>query len=380
MPTEPHDDHHRDESFDHVVKNLFDVELKRLAFSRPRTEPDRQHARAAVRELARRAADTASRHGEPSSGLPADRPHLDPAVSAHGVTHHHRGAPPWRNRTSAFIIAGILGVIVVVSTVVSTVVSFTPTLSTVSGEASSLDIFASEATPEESDLRDMLRREGLRLTLTPRIIATTEGARILAYRFVVSSSTERPRNEVCLLLIDERALGLPACTERATFLRDGAQATLTGLSQRFVVRWGPTGGPTVSVLPNSDALPRYPVSAAAEAFFTDTQSQSDVAYSDLLRVLYPDDRLIVRVLSTTPTWDVVGTLVASADSGIWSYCVHLFQSESELSTQVGASVTCAERLQFEQEGLVALARVADARVTIEWRPDDTVLVNEFDAP
>lgn len=258
--------------------------------------------------------------------------------------------------------------------------SLAPSLSTTPTGSSSLDAFAVPATDEERELATQLEREGLRLSVTPRIIAERDGARVLAYRVIVTSPGERGRNEVCLLLLEERALGLPTCVDRASFVTDGMLATLSAEQRLFVVQWGPMGAPSVSVLPPDGRAPTYPESAAAEAFFAGEQSDADLAYSEALRALHPDDRLIVRVLATTPTWDAVGALVASADTGLWSYCVHLFQSALAANAQLSANVTCAGLEAFERDGLVAHARSADRTLLIDWKPDGTVMVHELGGP
>jgi hypothetical protein len=203
---------------------------------------------------------------------------------------------------------------------------------------------------------------------------------VLAYRFVMTSPRERARNEVYVVLLDERVLGLPACVDRLAFLSDGVLATLPGTARLFVVRWGPTGAPTVSLLPLDDPAPRHPESPAADAFFMGERSDDDLAYSTLLRALHPDDRLIVRVLATTPQGNAVGALVNSADTGLWSYCVHLFRARANVAEQLGASVTCAGRKSFEHDGLVAQTRTADSTVLLDWKPDDTVMVQEQGVP
>lgn len=355
----------QDAALDHVVKNLFDVELEQLAFGRPKSEADRQRSAAAAAELARRAAQAPARRGEPP-------PH------DHTSTRGWREPPDrlsWR-RSAAVIIAAVLLVI--------GAASLAPTLSTSPLGPGSLDEFARESTAVEVDLRTQLQREGLRVSVTPRIIAERDGAQIIAYRFITTSPTERPRNEVCLLLRETRALGTPVCADRLEFLREGMLATLPGETRRYVVQWGPTGGPSVSVISAEHLAPEYPESPAAEAFLNGPQSDTDLTYANTLRALYPDDRLIVRVLATTPTWLAVGTLVSSADTGLWSYCVHLFERSIEAEVQLGARVTCSGREPFERDGLVAQARSTGddsdggARTTllIEWRPDDTVTVTE----
>ena len=86
MPHEPYDPQRedaqrrsvpRDDELDHVVRNLFDVELEQLAFARPRTAEDERKADAAARELARRVAHHASRMGDDTgadAGADAGRP------------------------------------------------------------------------------------------------------------------------------------------------------------------------------------------------------------------------------------------------------------------------------------------------------------------
>lgn len=351
----------QDAALDHVVKNLFDVELEQLAFGRPQSEAERQRSAAAAAELARRAAHEPQRRGEPPLEVPRSLP-----------VRRERTELPWWRRSGTVMAAAVL--------VVIGAASLAPTLSTTPIGSSSLDEFAREATAVELELRTQLQREGLRVSVTPRIIAARDDAQIIAYRFIVTSPDERPRNEVCLLLLEERALGAPVCADRLEFLRDGMLATLPGQDRRYVVQWGPTGGPSVSVISAEQATPEYPESPAAEAFFSAPQSESDLAYSDLLRALHPDDRLIVRVLATTPTWDAVGTLVSSFGTGLWSYCVHLFERSADAESQLGARVTCSGREPFERDGLVAQARGADASLLIEWRPDDTVVVSEQGAP
>ena len=67
MPHEPYDPQRedaqrrsvpRDDELDHVVRNLFDVELEQLAFARPRTAEDERKADAAASRMAGGAAET----------------------------------------------------------------------------------------------------------------------------------------------------------------------------------------------------------------------------------------------------------------------------------------------------------------------------------
>ncbi len=350
---------------DHVVAHLFDSELERLAFGRGDTPIGQARAAAAVREIARRQTDIAARSGEAAAMSPevADRDR------APGSTGRPRVDPPtgarW-GRAVAVATAGILTLVIVATSV--------PT-SPAADEASSLDVFAREATADELALEPQLEREGLRLSVVPRIIAERDGARLVAYRVIVTSPTERPRNEVCLIAVAERALGAPSCVDRQSLEQSGMQVSLAGRSGRYVVQWGPTGAPSVSVVAADAARIAPPRSIAAESFFTDAQRDSDLTYAALLRELYPDDRLLVRVLSSTPDWDAVGALIASPGTGLWSYCVHLFARGASPQEQLGARVTCAGREPFERDGLIAQARTAGSTLVLEWRPDDTVRVD-----
>lgn len=361
------------EGLDHVVTHLFDGELERLAFGRADTAAERVRAVAAVRELARREADHAARSGEPVEPNPelAARDRARGAgVAASGAA---RTLAPrdlsirtrW-GRGVAIGAASILGLAIVATLL--------PAALAPEFAASSLDVFDRAATDDELALGEQLQREGLRLSVAPRVIAERDGARIAAYRLVITAPIERPRNEVCLIAVADRALGAPRCVERESVEREGLQASLTGRSGRYVVQWGPSGSPTVSVLAATNATLAQPRSLAADAFFTDVPRPDDEAYAALLRTLHPDDRLMVRVLSSTPGWDAVGTLVASPATGLWSYCVHLFARDLEPQAQLGASVTCAGREAFERDGLVAQARAVGSTVVLEWRPDDTVRV------
>lgn len=368
-----------DAELDHIVRNLFDVELERLAFGRAQTDDEQRWATAAAAELARREADGPARRGDTVENEPA-RPARARAMrsttarpsSERARIDREREARPWWRQSWAVIAASVLAVIAATS--------IAPALSETPVGASSLDVFAREATAQERELAAQLQREGLRLSVAPRIIAERDGDQVLAYRFIVTSPGERARNEVCVLLLDERALGLPTCVDRLSFVSDGMLATLSGEQRLFVVQWGPTGGPSVSVLPPDDPAPTYPESEAAEAFFAGEQSDADLAYSEALRALHPDDRLVVRVLATTPSWDAVGALVASADTGLWSYCVHLFQPDLDVIAQLSANVTCAGLDAFERDGLVAQARTAEGSLLIDWQPDDTVMVQELGGP
>lgn len=374
-PDEPPPTPPGDESLDHVMKNLFDSELERIAFARPHNDDERRRAAAAARELARRSANHAARSGETRAPEAGSTPAIRPANRARGAekrTAGHADARPTWRRTLALVGAGIL--------TVSIAVSVMPGSPTDRGEGSSLDVFTRAASTEELTLQRQLQREGLRLSVAPRIIAQHDGAQILAFRFIITSGAERPRNEVCLLLNDKRALGSPQCIERVDFLRDGMLASLAGSAATYVVRWGPSGTAEVSVLPQNQVAVEIPDSRAAEALLTGEQTADDLAYSELLRALHPDDRMTARVLSSTPEWDAVGTLIASADTGLWSYCVHLFARADDARAQLGASVTCAGREQFERDGLIAQARSAESTLLVEWRPDDTVIVRELGGP
>ena len=357
------------DALDHVVTHLFDGELERLAFGRADTPAERARAAAAVRELARREADHAARSGdavEPSPEL-ADRDRARGAGAAVGA--RARLDPPTGRRWARGVAIGVGGILGL-----ALVTTLLPAVPTPEAAPSSLEVFDRAATDDELALGEQLQREGLRLSVAPRVIAERDGARIAAYRLVITTPTERPRNEVCLIAVAERALGAPQCVERETVEREGLQASLAGRSGRYVVQWGPSGAPTVSVLAATDATIAQPRSLAADAFFPDAPRPDDETYAGLLRTLHPDDRLMVRVLSSTPAWDAVGTLVASPATGLWSYCVHLFARDLDPQAQLGASVTCAGREAFERDGLVAHARADGGSVVLEWRPDDTVRV------
>lgn len=311
--------------------------------------------------------------------LASRRPPTAPEVLAE---HSARGASarsaldaegrPWWRRTRTLITAGVLLAIVAAS--------LAPLLTTSPAESSSLAVFAREPSPAELDLRTQLQLDGLRLSASPRVIAERDTTQIVAYRFVTTAPGERPRNEVCVVLVDGRVIGLPACASNDAFTRDGLQTTLSGVSNRFVIGWGPSGTPTVSVLPDVDSSLRVPQSAAADALLANLPTADDTAAASLLRALHTDDRLIVRVLATTESWRGIGALVASADTGLWSYCVHLFENTRDERSQLGASVTCAERVAFERDGLIAQARTADSSVLLEWAPDDTVFMHELGRP
>lgn len=372
MPTEPGEAESGDEALDHVVKGLFDAELERLAFGRPQSEGERQKAAAAVRELDRRAAEHAVRAGEQARPT---APEVMAGHSARGASARSVLDPegrPWWRRTGTLITGGVLLAIVAAS--------LAPLLTTSAAESSSLAVFAREPSPAELDLRTQLQLDGLRLSASPRVIAERDSTQIVAYRFVTTAPGERPRNEVCVVLVDVRVIGLPSCASNDAFTREGLQTTLSGLSSRFVIGWGPSGTPTVSVLPDVDSSLGVPSSPAAEAFLANQPTDDDIAYASLLRALHPNDRLIVRVLSTTASWRAVGALVASADTGLWSYCVHLLDESRDDRSQLGASVTCAGRVAFERDGLVAQARTADSTVLLEWKPDDTVFMHELGNP
>lgn len=357
------------DALDHVVTHLFDGELERLAFGRADTPAERARAAAAVRELARREADHAARSGdavEPSPELAA-RDRARGAGAAAGARARHD--PPTGRRWARGVAIGVGGILGL-----ALVTTLLPAVPTPEAAPSSLDVFARAATDDELALGEQLQREGLRLSVAPRVIAERDGARIAAYRLVITAPTERPRNEVCLIAVAERALGAPQCVERETVEREGLQASLVGRSGRYVVQWGPSGAPTVSVLAATDATIAQPRSLAADAFFPDAPPSDDETYTGLLRTLHPDDRLLVRVLSSTPGWDAVGALVAAPATGLWSYCVHLFARGLDPQAQLGASVTCSGREAFERDGLVAQARAGGETVVLEWRPDDTVRV------
>lgn len=391
MPHEPYDPQRedaqrrsvpRDVELDHVVRNLFDVELEQLAFARPRTAEDERKADAAARELARRVAHHASRMGDDTavgtgaataaaaeSGARSAPGRVDAPAAPRPVAVRDPDDRPWWTRTAAIVAAGIL--VVVGATTIG------PMLPTNPGSVSSLDVFQRSATTEERDLQSDLLRDGLRVSSTPRIIAEEPDALFVAYRVVVTSTVERARSEICVLLAEAQGLGWPSCTDRAEFERSGLQTTLTGQSTRYILQWGPLGPPRVTVLSDAGATPGTPQSAAAERFFAEPPQQDEAAYAGLLRSMYPDDRLLVRMLATTDGWEVVGALVASADTELWSYCVHLFQDDVERRAQLGASVTCAGLEAFEREGLVAQASAPDSTLRLEWQPDGTVRTEEL---
>lgn len=356
----------RGDALDHVMANLFDSELERLAFGRVESSADQERATAAVRELARREADIARRSGE----APTPSPHVAERDRARGAEARPRLDRPTGPRWARALAIGAAGILA--ATIVTTGLPQPPEAE----GPSSLDVFERQPTAQEEALRPQLEREGLRLSVVPRVIAELDGARIVAYRLVVTAPSERPRNEVCLIAVASRALGAPSCVEREALEREGLRASLAGRSGRYVVQWGPTGSPTVSIVAADTSTVAPPRSIAAESFFTDALRDDDRAYAELLRTLHPDDRLLVRVLSTTPTWEAVGALIASPGTGLWSYCVHLFARGAPSSGQLGASVTCAGREAFERDGLVAQARTSSSTLALEWRPDDTVLIDE----
>lgn len=366
-------------AIDHVVTHLFDSELERIAYGRGAAggaagrdgDADRARSAAAVREIARRAAEHPARSGE----LVGTAPDLAVADRARGATTRSsldRNSRPWWRRPLVPIGAAIAAVIAITS--------IPPTLSADSPGPSSLDIFLQSATADELELQRQLVREGLRLSVAPRVIAHRDGAQVLAYRLVTSSGGERPRNDVCLLLDDEHTLGSPVCAERGEVEREGMVASLAGASGTYVVTWGPTGGATLSVLRQNQVAIAIPTAPAADAFLFAEPSADDLLYAELVLALHPDDRLIVRVLSSTPSWSAVGALIARADTGLWSYCVHLFERAANARTQLGARVTCAGLEPFEDAGLLAQARATTSTLSLEWLPDGTIVVDERAAP
>lgn len=376
MPTTPADrsaPSDDDAALDHVVKNLFDTELQRIAYARAETEHDRARAAAAVREIARREAEHPVRSGVEASAAPAIA-ERDRARGAHPrPTAGDDAGRAWWRRPIVLIGAAVAAIMAVTSIV--------PALTTATVGASSLDVFADAPTDDELDLERRLVREGLRLSVAPRVIAQQDDASILAYRLIVSSGGERARNEVCLLLmLEQHALGSPVCTERSEFLDSGMLASLPSGAETSVVQWGPTGEPRVSVLLQNQVELTIPRSPAADVFLSADPSATDLRYAQQLRALHPDDRLIVRVLATTATWDAVGTIVASASTGRWSHCVHLFEREVTMTDQLGARVACASLEQFERVGLLARSRADDSIVAVEWLPDGTVTIDERTEP
>ncbi|MER3388522.1 MAG: hypothetical protein RJQ01_00680 [Microcella sp.] len=376
------DAQHDDDALDHVVRNLFDGELQALAFGRPSDEAGQRRAAAATRELARRAAEHAARSGEPTpveptgatgpTTHPLSHPSAPGSAAARPLAVRVPGARPWWMRAPAIVVAGIL--------ILVGVTSIGPLLPTAPVAESSLDVFDRAASADERELRSRLLRDGLRVSFSPRIIAEEADAQVIAYRVIVTSTTERSRSEICVLLADERGFGWPSCADRAEVERSGLRTTLAAGSARYFVQWGPVGPPTVSVLPIVGAAPEFPQSPAAELFLGEPPRQDETAYAGLLRTLHPEDRLLVRVLGTTERWEAVGALVASADTERWSYCVHLFERAEERRAQLGASVTCAGLSSFERDGVVAQARAADSGVRLEWRPDGTVFMDDASAP
>ena len=361
-------------ALDHVVRNLFDGELERLAFARADSPAEQARAAAAAAELARRTADLPTRSGDVSPDAPllqrGDRAPGAPAPVAPGALGRRRPR-------AALVVSGIAALVIAATSVA-------PLLASDPDTASSLDVFARAATPAEVALGEQLRREGLRLSVDPRVIAERDGAAVIAYRFIVGSGAEQPRNEVCVLLDDAHALGAPRCVERDDFAREGVLAPLDGALRTIVVRWGPSGPPDLSVLPaRSDAVDPPRSAAAARLLNGDPgadasadPSADDREYAALLRAQYPDDRLVVRLLARTDRWDAVGALVAAAGSGRWTYCVHLVARGGIDSAATDGSVTCAVAEAFEREGLIAQARTAGSTVLVEWSPSDAVRIVE----
>ncbi|UTT62104.1 hypothetical protein [Microcella humidisoli] len=361
-------------ALDHVVRNLFDGELERLAFARADSPAEQARAAAAAAELARRTADLPTRSGDVSPDAPllqrGDRAPGAPAPVAPGTLGRRRPR-------AALVVSGIAALVIAATSVA-------PLLASDPDTASSLDVFARAATPAEVALGEQLRREGLRLSVDPRVIAERDGAAVIAYRFIVGSGAEQPRNEVCVLLDDAHALGPPRCVERDDFAREGVLAPLDGALRTIVVRWGPSGPPDLSVLPaRSDAVDPPRSAAAARLLNGDPgadasadPSADDREYAALLRAQYPDDRLVLRLLARTDRWDAVGALVAAAGSGRWTYCVHLVARGGIDSAATDGSVTCAVAEAFEREGLIAQARTAGSTVLVEWSPSDAVRIEE----
>lgn len=384
-----------DDELDHVTRHLFDSELERIAFARPQNEAEQRRAAAAAAELARRAADRPALSGEveehaperasagasakasarASKGASARSPSIPRADVASGVSlrapRTGETRPGWW-RTVVIVGTGIM--------VVIAATSIAPAIPGGPAKPSSLDVFARDANPDEVELGSRLQREGLRVSATPRVIAQRDGVEIIAYRFVLASPAESPRNQVCLLLGGDDTLGSPQCADRADVERVGILASLASESGTFVVRWGPGGAAEVSILGQNQVQITRPRSAAALTLLTAEQSTDDLAYAGVLRTLHPDDRLLVRLLSRSVAWDAVGALVAAADTGRWSYCVHLFPRDRDPRDALGASVTCAGREQFERDGLTAQSRSGATSISIEWSPDDSVQVDDGTEP
>lgn len=270
MAEPPIDDEPIDRALEHVVKHLFDTELTRLAYARPRSDGDERRAAAARHELARRAAEApvavpastvAARPARVRRGQHRRRGELAPRIpnrparprTARPSLDHARAG---RRRAGALTAAGAL--------LLSTVAALSATAAPVPDRPpSSLQTLYREATAVERELRDRMLAAGILITVGPRILATDDrtdgrgGESVLAYRYVKAGTAETARNDVCVLLADAETLHPPACVERAGFLADGLRATLVGTSVHLV-QWGPSAPAEVTLVGSGDARRSIP--------------------------------------------------------------------------------------------------------------------------
>ncbi|WP_168915979.1 hypothetical protein [Microcella flavibacter] len=263
---QPPDDHEAaDRAREHVIAHLFDVELTRLAYARPRSAEDEQRAAAAVRELARRAAARPAPPPEPATEQPArpwigrrrPRPEPAPRIPTRRRRPARRDAsPPGPRRALALTAAGGL----LLSTVAALSAAAAPAPEP--PPASSLQLLYRDATAAERDLRDRMLAAGLPVTIGPRILAAgaegDRGERVAAYRHVRAGTADDARNEVCVLLVDVETVGTSSCIARSVFLTEGMRAVLEGPTSRWSVRWGPTGEAEVLVIGGGEDGPSAP--------------------------------------------------------------------------------------------------------------------------
>jgi len=269
MAEPPVADQAADRALQHIVTHLFDIELRQLAYARPRTEAERRQAFAATRELARR-----TERAEAEAAAEAMDVVLSPptAPTAHPLRFRRqptrirsrraprdRSHPADDNRAVAAFVAGgfVLAVFVGISTVGPPPSDPAP--------SSSLQLLYREATVEETQLRARLIDDGLRLTVGPRVIAEAGAARIAAYRFVTIGTEESSRNEVCVVLIDSGAPHRPRCTDRTEFVVNGFETTLVDGAVSYALEWSPSDPPRVTASRSSVDRPRVRGPAESDA-------------------------------------------------------------------------------------------------------------------
>ncbi len=221
-------------------------QLAEWAFGREGVVTDRELAEAALRELARRA--EVKREAQREEEREAERAaELAAADTAHDDTDpDDDAARAARSRTRRLIIALVAAIVLAALVAIALVL-------VAARPVSSLAIFDRDPTPTEVELTGLVWQLGLGDDAEARVLAESESATVIAFRYFLLSS--HSSGTVCVAVVEFEVVSGISCQPADDVEVAGITATLSGRTGLFAIEWGPTGEPQIRLPDDFDVGP-----------------------------------------------------------------------------------------------------------------------------